>query len=169
MAVVLSFFPYFMRGYEFNIFYTKLLEKLDKKYKGFYVVISMLYKMLFIACLLLLVFFSNCSASNYWNLYNSTNNTNPAPEYSNPNFLLLRGGYFFHLNKIPGGIGNNAEAKLSGRSCSHSILYLVSIGDSSIESTTGEAKIKKIASVSYEQFAILAFVYHRFCTTVTGE
>lgn len=128
-------------------------------------------KRLFMQLLLFfaILFISNCTAANYWNLYNPTSNTNPTPEYNNPNYLLMKGGYFFHLNKIPGGIGSNVESKFSGKTCSHSILYLVSFGDSSLEAAMKEGKLQTIASVSYEQFAIFSFMYHRFCTTVTGE
>lgn len=73
------------------------------------------------------------------------------------------------MNKMPGGIGNNVKARSSGTTCSHSVMYIASMGDSSLESAMAEAKIQKIAYVSYEQFAILAFLYHRFCTTVAGE
>jgi TRL-like protein family len=118
---------------------------------------------------LFLFLFTNCTAANIWNAYNPTNNTNPTPDYNNYTHLFLKGGWIFHLNKIPGGIGNNVEGKYSGSQCSHSILYLVSFGDSSIEATVKEARISKISSISYEQLALLSFVYHRFCTTATGE
>jgi len=111
----------------------------------------------------------NCSAVNVWNQYNQSNNTNPTPEYSNFNSLFFKGGYVFHMNHLPGGLGENAESKLAHTNCNHSILYIASFGDSSVGTIVKEANIKKIAFVSYEQFAILSFVYHRFCTTVAGE
>lgn len=118
---------------------------------------------------LLLLFLSNCTAAHYWNIFNPTNNTNPTPEYNNFYFLFIRGGWLFHLNKMPGGIGNNVEGKFSSVQCSHSILNLISIGDSSIETAMKEGRITKISSVSYEQLGILSFAYHRFCTIVTGD
>lgn len=121
------------------------------------------------AIVIFVIFLQNCTAANFWNIYNPTSNTNPTPEYSNFYYLIIRGGYLFHLNHIPGGIGNNVVAKYSGESCSHSILHLVSIGDSTIDAALRNGAFKKIASVSYEQFAILGFAYHRFCTTVTGD
>lgn len=117
---------------------------------------------------LFILLISNCTSTNYWNIWNTTNNTNPTPEYNNFYYLTAKGGWLFHLNKMPGNIGN-AESKFSGKQCSHSILNLIAIGDSTIEAAAKDGRINKIATVSYEQLAVLSFVYHRFCTIVTGE
>lgn len=111
----------------------------------------------------------SCTGWNYWSPFNPYVNTNPTPEYSHPYSMALKGGVVFHLNGYPGGIGTAASTKYSGRACSYSILYLASFGDSSVYSAMKNGGIEKIANVSYEQFAILSFVYHRFCTVVTGE
>ncbi|HMW04558.1 MAG TPA: TRL-like family protein [Leptospiraceae bacterium] len=125
------------------------------------------WKSLLLISVILLSLF-NCTAANYWNVTNSTNNTNPMPEYNNFYYLTFKGGWLFHFVKAPGSIGN-AESKLVGKQCSYSMLYLIAVGDSSIESAVKDGKITKIATVSYEQLGILSFVYHRFCTIVTGE
>jgi hypothetical protein len=117
----------------------------------------------------LFLFLSHCTGGNYFSSYNPYINSNPTPEYSHPYSMAMKGGYIFHLNHLPGGIGENAATLQSGESCSHSFLYLVSIGDSSISTAMDNGNIQKIASVGYEQFAILSFAYHRFCTIVTGE
>ena len=118
---------------------------------------------------LLLFIFYNCTSANIWVQFNSTNITNPTPEYNNYYHLFIKGGHVFHLNNIPGGIGNNTSSLLHSKVCSHSILYLVSYGDSSIETAKIRGNIVKVSTVSYEQLGILGFVYHRFCTTVSGE
>ncbi|MEM7183681.1 MAG: TRL-like family protein [Spirochaetota bacterium] len=111
----------------------------------------------------------NCTAWNYWAHYNPYINTNPTPEYSYTYSLLLKGGLVYHQNSYPAGIGNGVTSKYSGKACSYSYLYLASVGDSSINAALEDGGIQKIANVSYEQFALFSFVYHRFCTTVTGE
>ncbi len=125
-------------------------------------------KRVVISIFLLTCFINNCSAVNYWSIYTSANDTNPTKEYSNPYHIIFKGGYLFHLNHSPGQVGNNVQAIYSGESCSHSILNLVAFGDSSIDKALKNGHLKKIASVSHEQFGVFLF-YHRFCTTVTGE
>ena len=120
-------------------------------------------------CLFAILITQNCTAWNYWAHYNPYINTNPTPEYSYSYSLLFKGGFVYHQNSYPAGIGNGVSSKYSGRACSHSYLYLVSAGDSSINAAIEDGGIRKIANVSYEQFALFSFVYHRFCTIVTGE
>jgi TRL-like protein family len=110
-----------------------------------------------------------CTGTNLHSGFYGGTNTNPVPEYANPYRLLLKGGWIFHRNGAPGPIGN-ASAKLQGRACSHSVLYLVAWGDASIESAKNAGGIKKVASVEFEQTGIfLGGIYHRFCTLVSGE
>ena len=125
-------------------------------------------KKILILILTITLLLSNCSAVNYWSIYTSSNDTNPTTEYSNPYHVFLKGGFLFHLSHYPGQVGQNVQAIYSGESCSHSILNLVAVGDSSIDRALKNGHLKKIASISYEQFGVFLF-YHRFCTTVTGE
>jgi hypothetical protein len=130
---------------------------------------NMFKKIKYLINLFVFIGFLNCTGFNYFSGYNPYNNTNPTPEYSHGTTLLLKGGYLFHMNNGPGGIGINANTEKIGESCSSSYMYLVSVGDSTIETAKKKANITKISSVNYEQFAILMFVFHKFCTTVTGE
>jgi hypothetical protein len=113
-------------------------------------------------------FLNNCSGANQLTLLNAAANTNPALEYANPYTMSGNGGFLFHRNTIPGQLGN-AESKLRGEACSHSVLYLVSWGDSSIETAKKNGKITKIASTEFENLGIFAVLYHGSCTIVTGS
>ncbi|MCC6276204.1 MAG: hypothetical protein IT569_10135 [Leptospiraceae bacterium] len=66
--------------------------------------------------------------------------------------------------------GTNVGSDLKGESCSHSVLWLVSWGDSSIESAKKAGKISSVSSVEYQQLGVLAGgLYLRFCTIVLGS
>lgn len=96
-------------------------------------------------------------------------NTNPTPAYTNLVEVSTKGGLLYHNNYIAGQLGLNSDANLRGVVCSHSVLYMVSWGDSSIAALKSEAKMETVAHVEYEQFGILAgFLYHRFCTIGFG-
>jgi hypothetical protein len=120
--------------------------------------------------IILLLFFCHCTTVNFWYQFNTQNSTNPTPEYDNFYFSFIRGGGLFHLNSSPGSIASNAQALYSGEACSHSVLNLISFGNSSLKKASENGRIKKIASSSYEHLAFVGgMAYHRFCTTVTGE
>ncbi len=95
-------------------------------------------------------------------------NLNPAPEYGNLAVVTARAGVFYHQNGVPGPKGNAASVK-TGKGCNYSILWLVAFGDSSIDTIREDAGIRKVASVDYDETAILGFFFHKFCTTVSGE
>lgn len=109
---------------------------------------------------------TGCTGFNY-GLGMATAHTTPTPAYANGAVFNLGGG-ILHRNSVPGPLGN-ASAKLTGRACSQSLFWLAAWGDSSIETAKANGNIKKVAAITYEQTAILGFVFHRFCTTVAGE
>jgi hypothetical protein len=95
--------------------------------------------------------------------------TNPAPEYANFLYLGDKRGVIFHKNNVAGQISNTSDSVVTGEACSKSILWLVAWGDSSIEAGKNAGGITKVASVEYEQLGVLSFLYHSFCTRVTGS
>ncbi|KAK2620143.1 TRL-like family protein [Leptospira interrogans] len=109
-----------------------------------------------------------CTGVNAMYIYGLRPNTNPTKDYA-IGTMVTKGGAIFHEAMIPGPIGNNAEKVVTGRACSKSILWLVSFGDSSIEAAKAEAKITKVASIEYEQLGVSIYLYHKFCTVVTGS
>jgi TRL-like protein family len=119
--------------------------------------------------LIIMVSLTNCSGLNVLTRglgWGAT--TNPTPDYAN-GIHLYKGGLFYHRHTVPGTIGLNADGSLKGESCSHSALYLISWGDSGIETAKKKSGITKVSSVEYEQMGILGTVYHRFCTIVIGN
>jgi len=95
-------------------------------------------------------------------------NTNPAEQYAAPNYGWGGGGVV-HSNSVPGPVGPAEAGPRTGRACSTSYLWLVALGDSSIEAARIEGGVSEIATVEYQNFAVLSVVFHRFCTVVTGE
>ncbi|RHX90026.1 adhesin Lsa14 [Leptospira stimsonii] len=97
-------------------------------------------------------------------------NTNPTPAYGRPSFeLFYKGGLFYHNESIPVTLTGNAKSIDRGEACSRSVLSLFAWGDSSLLTAAQKGNIKKIAHIEYEHTAVLAIVYHSFCTIVTGE
>ncbi|WP_246047384.1 adhesin Lsa14 [Leptospira ognonensis] len=126
------------------------------------------FNFLHLGTLLSLSMFFSCTGLNLITLQNAAN-TNPTHEYASA-APYNKGGFFFHRNYTPGFIGLNAEGTLEAEACNHSVLYLVSWGDSSIEKAKSEGKITKVAFVDYQQFGILSgYLYHRFCSLVKGQ
>lgn len=115
----------------------------------------------------ILLFSVGCTGFNGRTAFAGGVNTNPAREYATLRGVT-RGGLFYHKNMVNGGTGN-ASAVKKGRACSHSVLYAVAWGDSSIEGAKHNGEITRIASLDYEIMAILGSVYHRHCTIVQGE
>lgn len=114
--------------------------------------------------------FFTCTGINF-NTYNVQTITNPTPDYASLN-IFYRGGYVLNNERIPGMVGKSSSqlVKNAPRSaCTISYLWLYSFGDSSLNAAKKAGNIGKISSIEYEQYAILGFVYHRFCTIITGE
>ena len=95
-------------------------------------------------------------------------NTNPTQEYAFLPPVYYRGGMLYHKYRSLGQVGDARAAK-EGEACSYSVLWLAAWGDSSLSRAQKQGGISKIASVEYENSAILGFVYHRFCTFVRGK
>nr|WP_232373968.1 TRL-like family protein [Leptospira chreensis] len=111
----------------------------------------------------------NCTGGSYHASYVPSANTNPTREYATGS-TISKGGLFYHKTYVPGPLGFNAEGTSEGRGCNHSILYLFSFGDSSIESAKKSANITKVAYIDYEQLGVVAgYIYHRVCTIVKGS
>ena len=110
---------------------------------------------------------SGCTGFNIMTTLYNFPNTNPAREYANP-YVGYRGGGIIHMNTVAGQT-TGAPIEKTGRGCSHSVLWLVGWGDSSIESAKTAGQIKKVGAVDHEVFAVLGFVYHRHCTVVSGS
>lgn len=109
-----------------------------------------------------------CTGTNIMYTSGLSPNTNPTKDYA-IGMMVTKGGGLFHEAIIPGPIGDNAEKVVTGRACSKSILWLVSFGNSSIEAAKADAKITKVASIEYEQLGVSTYIYHKFCTVVTGS
>ena len=120
--------------------------------------------------MLFLFFFAmilnDCSGIQYFSLSN-TANTNPAQDYGRPS-IAFKGGVVSHTEKVVGQIGN-AKIEKSAQSCSYSLLWLLALGDSSIQTARKKGNIQKIALVEYEIYAYFGFFYTSFCTIVSGE
>ncbi|MBM9501372.1 TRL-like family protein [Leptospira sp. 201903071] len=122
--------------------------------------------------LLGILFSSGCTGVNLVNspVGPEEMNTNPTPAYGRPSLeLFYKGGFFYHNESIPATLTGNAKSIDRGEACSKSVLSLFAWGDSSILTATQKGNIKKIAHIEYEHTAILAIVYHSFCTIVVGE
>lgn len=112
--------------------------------------------------------FQSCTGGNLGGFY-GVQNTNPTREYNSYN-SVYKYGVLFHMASVPGQIGTNSGSELKGESCSRSVLWLFSWGDSSIESAKKAGKISSVSSIEYQQLGILAgALYHQFCTTVLGS
>ncbi|MCB1193878.1 MAG: TRL-like family protein [Leptospiraceae bacterium] len=99
--------------------------------------------------------------------YYPLSKTNPT-EYDNST-AFYKGGGVYHKNTTSGQLGFNAGSERIGKACASSVLWLIASGDASIYEAMSDGKISKISSIEYEQFAILGFVYHRFCTIIRGS
>lgn len=124
------------------------------------------------ATLILTIHLFGCTGVNIANSPNGPEdlNTNPTPAYGRPSLeLFYKGGFIYHNESVPAFIGGNAQSLERGQSCSRSILGLFAFGNSSINAARIQGNIKKIAHVEYEHTAVLAWLYHSFCTVVTGE
>lgn len=66
---------------------------------------------------------------------------------------------------------NDVKNHKVGEACVTNILYLVAVGDSSVETAARNANITKISSVStrYKEITIQLPFYQEGCTIVTGE
>jgi hypothetical protein len=113
-------------------------------------------------------FVFSCTGVNLITLQNASN-TNPTREYAGSS-AYFKGGLIFHRNYTPGFVGLNAVGSTESIACNHSVLSLISWGDSSVEKAKIDGKITKVAYVDYLQLGILGgLFYHKFCSLVKGE
>ncbi|BDA79932.1 hypothetical protein LPTSP3_g28620 [Leptospira kobayashii] len=115
----------------------------------------------------------NCTGTNIRNSGFITGipwNTNPVPVYGEASFAnYFKGGWIYHHEATPGPNPGLAKGVKRGESCSHSLFGLWAWGDSSIDTARKQGKIEKIGYIEYEHIAVIAVLYHGFCTTVAGE
>jgi hypothetical protein len=116
----------------------------------------------------LLALSANCTGVSIAATGGVTADTNPAQEYGRLYSTIYKYGAIFHMRTVAGQIGNGT-AELTGKACSHSVLYLVGFGDSSIAAAKAQGGIGKIAGVDHQVMGILSAVYHRHCTIVYGS
>ncbi len=84
--------------------------------------------------------------------------------------LLLRGGGVYHKNTTPGQLGNNiGEKLLVGESCSLSVLWLISWGDSTLESAKENGGIQKVGVIDRKSKSVFYRLYYEECIIVWGE
>ena len=122
--------------------------------------------------LIFFIFFVNCTGVNIGYLVRYNGTAHPLPEYTSPfGTGYDRGGIILYRDSLPGQVnGMNTLATKKSQSCSKSYLYLYSTGDSSIQSAASKENINKIAQVNYTITAYLGgFLYHEFCTILSGE
>ncbi|MCB1158066.1 MAG: TRL-like family protein [Leptospiraceae bacterium] len=121
---------------------------------------------------IILLFFWNCTGVNLMSgVLRWTSNTHPVPDYAGAYAYEIRGGALYYSDTVDGQIGDKVEkATLKGEACSSSILWLISLGDSSIRTARRNAKITKIKFVSHKIEAFFAgYIYQSHCTIVEGE
>lgn len=109
---------------------------------------------------------SGCTGINVMTSGGMTN-TNPAREYAHGYYTIYRGGGIIHMNTAAGQITGQPTTK-KGEACSHSVLWLVAFGDSSIEAAKEAGQITKVGAIDHQVLGVLGFVYHRHCTVVSG-
>ncbi len=66
---------------------------------------------------------------------------------------------------------NKIDDQKYGEACTINVLWLIAIGDSSIETAATNANIKKISAVHTKYYHFLLYLpfYYEGCTIVTGE
>ena len=117
---------------------------------------------------LILPFLFSCTGINMrtWPIPVSPN-THPVQDYGKLT-VLFKGGGVWHDNNVHKHLGSG-KFERKGRACSASYLYLVALGDSSIETAKSDGAVSDVAMVEQEVFSILGGLYHRHCTIVLGE
>lgn len=86
-------------------------------------------------------------------------NTSPQP---------LRGVLYTDVMGPNQALPHNKMGAKKGEACSNNILSLVSWGDASIEAAKKDGHISSVATVDYRNFGVLAIIYNKTCTIVTG-
>jgi hypothetical protein len=118
--------------------------------------------------ILVLFITSSCTGVNLrsWPLPISPN-THPSESYAHGT-VFFKGGIFYHTdsNVLYSGSG---KLEKTGRSCSHSFLYLVAFGSSRIYDAKVDGAVSSVGMIEEEVLAILGGFYHRHCTIVMGE
>ena len=111
---------------------------------------------------------SSCTGLNYMTIVNmKAANTNPTPTYASGG-PLYSGGALYHFRSEVGPIGN-APATKSGEACASSFLWLIAAGDASVSTAKQNGGISKVASIEYQNRAVLGALWHQFCTVVHGS
>lgn len=73
----------------------------------------------------------------------------------------------------PGASTNPGGSEITGEACSMGILWLISIGDASLETALrnagAEGKTLKNITVDHREMSILTLLYQNYCTRVTAQ
>ncbi|MCI4625163.1 MAG: TRL-like family protein [Candidatus Magnetoovum sp. WYHC-5] len=77
-------------------------------------------------------------------------------------------GWIYTDYKSPVGMGTAKSGSKEGRTCIHSFLGAISVGDASIESAMKAAGIQEIYTINKENLSIFG-TYTRQCTLVAGQ
>ncbi len=77
-------------------------------------------------------------------------------------------GFWYTDVKSGDLITESAKGTKMGQACSETILGLVAMGDSTIETAMKSGKITKVTHVDYTANSILGF-YGKYCTVVHGN
>ena len=70
---------------------------------------------------------------------------------------------------ISASVDNSVAVKKKGEACASRILWVVAIGDSSLEAAKKEGDIKKLAFADTNYMNVLFSVFERGCTVAKGE
>ncbi len=80
-----------------------------------------------------------------------------------PGYLYQNSSLNLHMN-TPNRLGSR-----TGESCVVGYLWLVSVGDGSVQAAAAAGGIREIMAVDYRTMNILGSVYSKVCTIVHGE
>ena len=120
-----------------------------------------------ISFIIIIIF--NCTGTNLRNYpIKISPNMNPSPEYAEFGTTITKAGLFYHRDSTILYIGD-AELKRTGKSCAHSIVYLLALGDSSIDTARVNGAITKVGMIELQTTSYLGAGYHIHCTIIRGD
>jgi len=82
--------------------------------------------------------------------------------------IVYSDGHFYNGSTIVSANAKDIPATKTGQSCATSWLYLVALGDNSVETAKVAGGITKVATIDYEVKNLLG-IYGSYCTIVKGN